>query len=116
MQWASTIPGTSAGFFRKKKGSPPVAFGFRSNQRTYAREYVNLKQVRKYAYQWQQADATLLIRWDNAPHHAYLTTYPYHQHIGNEETIQPSTAMTLDMVLGFIQAQVTDLPPTPPLP
>lgn len=74
----------------------------------YAREYINMKQVRKYAFQWQKADATLLMRWDNSPHHEHIATYPYHQHSGSEENAQPSAAMTLETVLSFIQAQLTD--------
>jgi hypothetical protein len=75
----------------------------------YAREYINVKQARKYAYQWQQADSTLLIRWDNAPHHEQIATYPYHQYSGAEENVQPSAPMTLEAVLSFIQAQLADL-------
>lgn len=85
-----------------------VRIHFRDGTTLYAREYTNLKQARKYAYQWQQADATLLIRWDNAPHHEHIATYPYHQHVGHEENVQPSMAMTLEIVLSFIQAQLPD--------
>lgn len=83
-----------------------IRIRFTNGTLLYAREYINAKQNRKYAYQWQQDDATLLIRWDNSPHHEHIPTYPYHQHIGTEENVQPSVAMTLEAVLSFIQAQL----------
>jgi len=36
----------------------------------------------RYAYHYQQADATLVFRYDNAPHHPEVETHPHHKHIG----------------------------------
>lgn len=36
----------------------------------------------RYAYHYQRADATLIFRYDNAPHHPQVETYPHHKHIG----------------------------------
>ena len=36
-----------------------------------------------YAYHYQRADGTLVFRYDNAPHHPEVPTYPDHIHIGS---------------------------------
>lgn len=56
----------------------------------------------QYSYHWMQADNTLLIRWDNAPHHPEVETHPYHQHVGSRQNVQPSEAMNLQKVLAWI--------------
>jgi hypothetical protein len=38
----------------------------------------------RYAYHYQQADDTLVFRYDNAPHHPEVPTHPHHKHIGEE--------------------------------
>ena len=42
----------------------------------------------RYAYHWQDAKGQLLARWDNAPHHRDLLTFPDHFHNGTK--IEPS--------------------------
>lgn len=41
--------------------------------------------VRRIAYKfhYQQADGKLVFRYDNAPHHPHLSTFPSHEHIGD---------------------------------
>lgn len=46
-------------------------------------EYVQLTSSRQlkresYSFHWQQQDGKLLKRWDNAPHHPEITTFPDH--------------------------------------
>ena len=36
----------------------------------------------RYAYHYQQANSTLIFRYDNAPHHPTVETHPHHKHIG----------------------------------
>jgi len=36
----------------------------------------------KYSYHWQDAQNQLVVRWDNAPHHHHLPTFPHHRHEG----------------------------------
>lgn len=55
------------------------------------------EQVRNYAFHWQDADKTLRVRWDNAPHHSHIATYPHHKH--TPEGIFESWEMTLESVL-----------------
>jgi hypothetical protein len=46
----------------------------------HAREYAG-EDARRYSYHWQDARDNLLIRWDNAPHHEQVSTYPHHKHV-----------------------------------
>jgi Family of unknown function (DUF6516) len=62
---------------------------------------------RKYAYQWMNSDETLRIRWDNADHHPHISSYPYHLHVGNDDHIEASKEMTLQIVLSYIALQIT---------
>ena len=65
-----------------------------------------------YAYHWEQRrHSGRLYRWDNAPHHPGLSTFPAHFHNGEEEIVaeshlsaQPDEA--LREVLTFVQRQL----------
>ncbi len=35
-----------------------------------------------YKFHYQRADETLVFRYDDAPHHPYLISFPHHKHIG----------------------------------
>jgi hypothetical protein len=50
----------------------------------------------KYKYQWQSSEGNLLKRWDNAPHHREINTFPHHVH--DPEGVYPSLAMNLKLV------------------
>ena len=56
--------------------------------------------VRKYAFHWTAADGRFIARWDNAPHHRELPTFPHHVHRG--EAVEASREVTLDDVLRLI--------------
>lgn len=44
----------------------------------------------KYRYHYQRADGTLAFRYDNAPHHPEVFTFPNHVHIeGRVEAAEP---------------------------
>ena len=44
----------------------------------------------KYRYHYQRADGTLVFRYDNAPHHPEVFTFPDHIHIeGRVEAAEP---------------------------
>lgn len=45
----------------------------------FIKEYVDTIE-RNYSYHWQDLDGNLIIRWDNAPHHKNIVTYPHHYH------------------------------------
>ncbi|MCP4344176.1 MAG: hypothetical protein GY795_01450 [Desulfobacterales bacterium] len=34
----------------------------------------------RYRYQYMKPDRSLIFRYDNAPHHPEISTYPHHKH------------------------------------
>lgn len=50
----------------------------------------------KYSYHLQKNDE-FLIRWDNAPHHRELPTFPFHMH--RKDEVYESKDMTVEEVL-----------------
>ena len=69
----------------------------------FIREYVDSKE-RSYSYHWQKGDGRLLMRWDNAPHHPEVITFPHHKHVGGR--VVPSYAVTVDDILKEIEAKI----------
>lgn len=67
----------------------------------YLRETVIGGTKRKYAYHWQDKDAKLIIRWDNAPDWD-VETFPHHKHTGAEGYVEPSFERTLEQVLRVV--------------
>ena len=66
----------------------------------YVREFVSDEEY-NYSFQWQR-DGELKIRWDNAPHHRDLPTFPHHKHVGDNKNVSPSNEITLEDVLASI--------------
>ena len=58
-----------------------------------------------YSIQWQR-DGELIIRWDNAPHHRKLSTFPHHKHVGSDKNVLPSSEITLEDVLRVISSNI----------
>ncbi len=50
----------------------------------------------KYSYHMQN-EGQMVFRYDNAPHHREISTFPHHKHVGGnrEEHVVPSMEMTL---------------------
>ncbi len=69
----------------------------------YIKEY-NDTIKRNYSYHWQDEKGKLIIRWDNAPHHRYIKTYPHHKHVNN--TIEESYEVTLEDILKAISNKI----------
>jgi len=65
-------------------------------------------QVTKYRFHWQDATGGLRKRWDNAPHHPELPTYPHHIHDGAEANAQPHKAINTEKVLLLIKSELSD--------
>lgn len=60
----------------------------------------NQIKVLKYSFHWQDTNGNIRKRWDNAPHHANLATFPHHVHDGSEENVLPHPAiMAEDMLI-----------------
>jgi hypothetical protein len=47
---------------------------------------VNPRQVKRvtYRFHYQDAHQTLIFRYDDAPHHPHLATFPHHKHVGSQ--------------------------------
>jgi hypothetical protein len=43
--------------------------------------------VTKYCHHWQNQDGCLIKRWDNAPHHPQVVSFPHHLHDGSENNV-----------------------------
>lgn len=63
-------------------------------------------QVIRYSYAYVKDNANI-IRYDNAPHHSYLTSHPHHKHIGPAETPTESEPPTLNQVFKEIEQILT---------
>jgi len=51
----------------------------------------------RYAYHYQRADGTLIVRYDNAPHHPELPGFPNHKH--TPTGVEPAEPPDLSEVL-----------------
>jgi hypothetical protein len=67
----------------------------------WVREIWNVDSMEAYSYYWLRSDETIIIGWDNAPHHQNVTTYPHHKHLGDK--VEPSTQNDLRNILFFIE-------------
>ncbi|NSW76733.1 MAG: hypothetical protein HPY68_08195 [Candidatus Atribacteria bacterium] len=68
----------------------------------YVREYVSENEY-LYSYHWQYRDGKLRTRWDNAPHHRDLKTFPHHKHIPE---LAESGEITVEDVLRVIEQEL----------
>jgi len=66
-----------------------------------------------YAYHWEhRRQSGKIYRWDNAPHHPKVSTFPKHFHDGDENTISGSELTSdaqsaLRDVLKFVREHLT---------
>ena len=49
-------------------------------------------------------DSQMIARWDNAPHHPEVATFPHHKHVSNE--IQVSEEMHVEKVLAELKKMI----------
>ncbi len=67
-------------------------------------EFVNAKEtieVYKYSYHYQDRNSGLIFRYDMAPHHREIKTFPHHKHIHSNNVIDasaPAFAQVLDEI------------------
>lgn len=64
----------------------------------------------RYAYHYQQADGTLILRYDNVPHHPEVETYPHHKHVGDKvvATQPPDLSEVLHEIDGILYSAQDD--------
>lgn len=64
----------------------------------------DIKSKVKYRYQYMDAANNLIFRYDNAPHHSGVETFPHHKHDRNK--IRSANEPTLlDILLEVVQVQ-----------
>lgn len=61
----------------------------------------------KYSFHWQTKEGKLIKRWDNAPHHPEIETFPHHLHDDTEDSVFPYTPISLEEILRLISAQIS---------
>ena len=63
---------------------------FIDESRLHFIEFVNVKEtieVYKYSYHYQDRNSDLIFRYDMAPHHRKIKTFPHHKHIHSNNII-----------------------------
>jgi len=53
-------------------------------------------EVSKYRHHWQDSTGRMIKRWDNAPHHPTVDTFPHHLHDGSEDDVGHSAITGLE--------------------
>lgn len=61
-------------------------------------------ELRKYAYYQVTPTGDVIQGWDNAPHHAGISTYPHHRH--GASGVEASSVRSLADVLELLAAQL----------
>ncbi|MFQ5629757.1 MAG: DUF6516 family protein [bacterium] len=59
-----------------------------------------------YSFHWQDSDGKLIYRWDNAPHHPQVATFPHQVHSQTESNIAATEIMSLDRVIKRIEQTI----------
>lgn len=90
----------SYGFIRIK--------GKTSDGKTFeAFEYVIEKgrdlRFESYSFHLQEKKGNLIKRWDNAPHHKEISTFPFHLHEG--EKILPSKPLNFSQFINYLEKE-----------
>ncbi len=70
----------------------------------YIKEYRSLDSF-LYSYHWQDQNGSMRIRWDNAPHHDDLRTFPHHKHTPQ---LEESMEMNLEDVMKEIKERLRE--------
>jgi hypothetical protein len=68
----------------------------------YFRQYLSEKE-HLYSYHWQEKKGKTIIRWDNAPHHKEVKTFPHHKHTLD---VEESKEMTLEEIIDYIKSSI----------
>jgi hypothetical protein len=114
-QEVSSLPGTQVELYREQLLTDTRA-NLRIRLRLADRSLLEIREalvVRQgaltwlsYRYHWQDAAGRLVLRYDDAPHHPEVDTFPQHQHVG--EMVIASPRPYLPHLLAEIQRR---LPP-----
>ena len=64
---------------------------FTDNSFLHFIEFINVKEGvnrYKYSYHYQDKAEKVVFRYDMAPHHKEIKTFPHHKHMGSEEVVE----------------------------
>ncbi len=81
-----------------------IVASIKDDSKLYIREYQSMSEFH-YSYHWQEADGKLISRWDNAPHHSEISTYPHHRHT-RDHNVEPFEDPSLETVLKWIEENI----------
>ncbi len=85
-------------FIGVNKGYIRFVVELRDSSELHVFEYVDSGMHKiDYSYHWQDKDKKLIKRWDNAPHHREIETFPHHLH--EREDVNPSKEPTFLEIL-----------------
>ena len=70
----------------------------------FATEFRKILSIEKYRLNYMSSTGQTLFRYDNAPHHPEIDTYPHHKHTSDK--IAPSTMPSLKDILNEISAMI----------
>lgn len=67
----------------------------------------DVKSKIKYRYQYMDNGQNMMFRYDNAPHHPEVSTFPHHLHKGDEVNgcIEPSIGEILLTISGMLRTK-----------
>ena len=104
-EFADLIRDIDVSYFRDEFGAFELVATIYLHDETliHVKDYLFRNGDRKYAYQWQDRNDTLIARWDNAEHWKKLTSYPHHVHFGNIEEPESTTIQDIHSVLRYIR-------------
>ena len=97
-----------------KRGAIEGVIYFADGSRLEFTERVVIEQgrpiKRDYRYQFVQSQTTV-FRYDNAPHHPQLKTFPHHKHVGRKtvEAAEPDLKQVLQEVAGLLPTETETL-------
>jgi hypothetical protein len=61
-----------------------------------------------YRIHWQRNDGHVKRRWDNAPHHREISTFPHHVHVGSAAHVESSEPMTIFKALALLETELQE--------
>lgn len=63
-------------------------------------------EISKYRHHWQKASGEIVKRWDNAPHHPQVKTFPHHLHEGSEDKVIEHLPVNALQVLQLVSQSI----------
>lgn len=70
----------------------------------WCREVKVNENIVAYSYYWLRSDRSIIVGWDNAPHHKKVETFPHHKHVGSniESSHQTNFVEVMQYIRDFL--------------